>query len=92
MGGCFCKMSVTVNTVFWTHSGYSNLQGFICKVAVARASARGPAPVPCTVGPPGLKSAQVCLLFFLFFFWQDSNNSRKWYKNPKNVKPISLVF
>jgi hypothetical protein len=48
MGGCFCKMSVTVKTVFWTPSGYSNLQGFICKVAIARARERAWA-CPCSL-------------------------------------------
>jgi hypothetical protein len=68
MGGCFCKMSVTVKTMFWTPSGYSNLQGFICKVAVARASARGRAPVPCTVGPSCTELGPTLFTDFLFSF------------------------
>jgi uncharacterized membrane protein len=38
------------------------------------------------VGPPGLKSAQDYSFFSLFFFEQNSNNFRKWQKNPKNVR------
>ena len=42
------------------------------------------------VGPVGLILAQDYSPISLFFFFQSQINSRKWYKNPKNVKLISL--
>jgi hypothetical protein len=38
----------------------------------------------------GLFLARYCSNLFFFFFQQNSNNFRKWQKNPKIVKPIFL--
>jgi hypothetical protein len=63
--GYFCKVSVIVLNSVLDSFGLFKTAGAYSQ---SHRRVRGRAPVPCAVGPLGLKSAQDCSFFFLFFF------------------------
>jgi hypothetical protein len=72
--GHFCEVSTTILNSVWSSSGYSILQGLVCKIAGARGRTRALSSLNWAAG---LKSAQYYSLVSFFFYFQSQNN----YKN-----------